>query len=153
VKGARATLRAGRRHAFSVLVAGSDQGERMRAAEALAGTLQADLLRIDLGRIDSRFIGEAEKNLRGIFAAAERAGAVLFFDEADALFGERAGVTDARDRYADLLVDRLLRDLKRHPGVVAWGMPGSGRARSSGRLKFDAVVRLRPEPDDDDRET
>jgi hypothetical protein len=150
VRGGRASVQAGRRRAFSVLIAGPDPGERLKAAEAVAGTLRVDLFRIDLSRVVSKFIGETESNLRRVFSAAERAGAVLFLDEADALFGKRSEVKDAHDRHADLVAEHLTQNLKAHPGVVAWGMPSDDRNPPPGRLTFDAVVRLRPDPTDPD---
>jgi len=141
----------GRRQAFSVLIAGSDRGERLKAADAVAGTLRADLYRIDLSQVVSKYTGETEANLRRIFAEAQQAGAVLFLDEADALFGRRSEVRDAHDRYANLVVEHLMQTLKDRPGVVAWGLSSNGRNRLPGRMTFDAVVRLRPEPPDPDR--
>ena len=73
-----------------------------------ASELEVDLYRVDLGRLVSKYIGETEKNLRLVFDSAERAGAVLLFDEADALFGTRTDVKDAHDRYANIEVGYLL---------------------------------------------
>jgi AAA+ superfamily predicted ATPase len=148
VRSARASVQAGRLRAFSVLIAGADPDERLKAAQAVAGTLRVDLFRIDLSRVVGKFIGETESNLRRAFSAAERAGAVLFFDEADALFGKRSEVKDAHDRYADLVAGHLTQNLKAHPGVVAWGMASDDRNPPPGRPTFDAVVRLRPDPTD-----
>ena len=88
------------------------------AAEILAGELGRDLLVVDLSRMVSKWIGETEKNLSAAFDAAERGGAVLFFDEADALFGKRTEVGDARDRYANLETAYLLARLERFEGVA-----------------------------------
>jgi SpoVK/Ycf46/Vps4 family AAA+-type ATPase len=78
------------------------------AAESLAGDLGLDLYRIDLSAAVSKYIGETEKNLRRIFDAAEQSGAILLFDEADALFGRRSEVSDSHDRYANIEVSYLL---------------------------------------------
>ena len=73
---------------------------------------------VPLATLVSKYIGETEKNLRTVFDAAERSGAVLFFDEADALFGERTDVKDAHDRYANLEMSYLLEQLESFRGVV-----------------------------------
>ncbi len=88
------------------------------AAEVLAHALHADLLVIDLARLVSKWIGETEKNLAAAFDQAEGTGAVLFFDEADALFGKRTEVSDAHDRYANIESAYLLARLERFDGVA-----------------------------------
>ncbi|HJQ69623.1 MAG TPA: ATP-binding protein [Blastocatellia bacterium] len=88
------------------------------SAEVLSHTLGVDLLIIDLSRIVSKWIGETEKNLATAFDAAERARSVLFFDEADALFGKRTEVTDAHDRYANLETAYLLTRLEQFEGMA-----------------------------------
>jgi SpoVK/Ycf46/Vps4 family AAA+-type ATPase len=141
----RAAVRSGRRGAFSVLVVGSDPRERAAAAEAVAAESGKDLFRIDLGRIVGRYIGGTDENLRRIFSAAERAGAILFLDEADALFGKRSDVKDAHDRYANLVMARLRRKLGAHRVMVVWGMRSSDPGGNPGTLRFDAVLYLRGE--------
>jgi hypothetical protein len=88
------------------------------SAEVLAHALEVDLLYVDISRVVSKWIGETEKNLAAIFEAAERALAVLFFDEADALFGKRTEVSDAHDRYANLETAYLLSRLERFEGLA-----------------------------------
>ena len=88
------------------------------AAEVLAGELGLDLFRIDLASIVSKYIGETEKNLRRIFDAAERCGAILLFDEADALFGKRTEVKDSHDRYANIEVSYLLQRMETYRGIA-----------------------------------
>src|SRR5206468_5752441 len=83
-----------------------------------ADALQQDLYRIDLSAVVSKYIGETEKNLASAFEEAERAGAVLFFDEADSLFGKRTEVKDAHDRYANLEVNYLLQRIETFTGLV-----------------------------------
>ena len=88
------------------------------AAEVVARALGLDLYRVDLSALVSKFIGETEKNLDRIFAAAEKTGGVLYFDEADALFGRRTDVKDSRDRHANAATDYLLAKIEAYDGIV-----------------------------------
>ena len=88
------------------------------AAEVIAGELGLDLFKIDLSSVVSKYIGETEKNLEEIFDAASAGNLVLFFDEADALFGKRSEVKDSRDRYANIEVSYLLQRLESYEGLV-----------------------------------
>jgi SpoVK/Ycf46/Vps4 family AAA+-type ATPase len=88
------------------------------AAEIIAGELGLDLYKIDLSGIVSKYIGETEKNLSRIFSEAETANAILFFDEADALFGKRSEVRDSHDRYANIEVGYLLQKMEEYEGIV-----------------------------------
>ena len=88
------------------------------AAEALAKRLGRDLLHVDLSAVVSRYIGETEKNLDRIFSDAAANGALLFFDEAEALFGKRTSVKDAHDRYSNIEVNFLLQRIEAYDGVV-----------------------------------
>ena len=88
------------------------------AAQVIARSLQLTLVRVDLSQVVSKYIGETEKNLEKVFIDAEATGALLFFDEADALFGKRTQVSDAHDRYANLETAFLLQRLESHPGIV-----------------------------------
>ena len=88
------------------------------AAEVLAGELRLDLYRIDLSSVVSKYIGETEKNLRRVFDAAEEGGAILLFDEADALFGKRSEVKDSHDRYANIEVSYLLQRMEAYRGLA-----------------------------------
>jgi SpoVK/Ycf46/Vps4 family AAA+-type ATPase len=94
------------------------QANAVIAAELLAVALGLALCRIDLSAVVSKYIGETEKNLRRVFAAAEESGAILFFDEADALFGKRGEVKDSHDRYANIDVSYLLQRIEEYAGVV-----------------------------------
>lgn len=86
--------------------------------------------RVDLDRVVSRYIGETEKNLAGLFDRAQERGEVLLFDEADALFGRRTTVQDSHDRYANLEISALIEQLARERGVeVRWERRGRGRRR------------------------
>jgi len=102
----------------TALFAGESGTGKTLAAEVLAGELGLDLYRIDLAATVSKYIGETEKNLRRLFAAAEASGAVLLFDEADALFGKRGDVKDAHDRYANLEVAYLLQRMESYRGLA-----------------------------------
>ncbi|MGF1521669.1 MAG: ATP-binding protein [Leptolyngbyaceae cyanobacterium] len=103
---------------ISALFAGASGTGKTLAAEVIAHELDLDLYRIDLSATISKYIGETEKNLRQIFDAAETGGAVLLFDEADALFGKRSEVTDARDRYANMEVAYLLQRIEAYRGLA-----------------------------------
>jgi SpoVK/Ycf46/Vps4 family AAA+-type ATPase len=103
---------------LSILFAGASGTGKTMAAEVLAGALGLDLYKIDLATVVSKYIGETEKNLAGIFAEAETANAILFFDEADALFGKRSEVRDAHDRYANIEIGYLLQRMETYEGVV-----------------------------------
>jgi SpoVK/Ycf46/Vps4 family AAA+-type ATPase len=100
-----------------LLVAPSRAGTTL-AARAVAAALSADLLRVDLSRVVSKWIGETEKHLAAVFDTAERTQAVLLLDEADALFGTRTEVSDAHDRYANLETAWLLQRIEEFEGVV-----------------------------------
>ena len=102
----------------TALFAGESGTGKTLAAEVLAAELALDLYRIDLAATVSKYIGETEKNLRRLFDAAEASGAVLLFDEADALFGKRGEVKDGHDRYANLEVAYLLQRMESYRGLA-----------------------------------
>jgi SpoVK/Ycf46/Vps4 family AAA+-type ATPase len=103
---------------ISVLFAGMSGTGKTMAAEVLAQELRLDLYRIDLSSVVSKYIGETEKNLRRVFDAAETGGAILLFDEADALFGKRSEVKDSHDRYANIEVSYLLQRMEAYRGLA-----------------------------------
>ncbi|MBH8578149.1 ATP-binding protein [Nostocaceae cyanobacterium CENA369] len=103
---------------ISALFAGESGTGKTMAAEVIANDLQLNLYRIDLSSVVNKYIGETEKNLRRLFDAAEDGGAILFFDEADALFGKRSEVKDSHDRYANIEVNYLLQRLEAYRGLV-----------------------------------
>nr|WP_281418547.1 ATP-binding protein [Ancylobacter oerskovii] len=103
---------------ISALFAGASGTGKTMAAEVLANDLGLDLYRIDLSQTVSKYIGETEKNLRIIFDAADDSGAVLLFDEADALFGKRSEVKDSHDRYANIEVSYLLQRMEAYRGLA-----------------------------------
>ncbi len=101
-----------------VLFVGSSGTGKAMAASAIAAELGVEVYRIDSARVLSKYIGETEKNLAQILDRAEAMRAVLLFDEADALFGKRTGVRDARDRYANVEVGYLLQRMQTYPGII-----------------------------------
>lgn len=103
---------------ISVLFAGESGTGKTLAAEVLASELKLDLYRIDLSAVVSKYIGETEKNLRRMFDSAEQGGAILFFDEADALFGKRSEVRDSHDRYANIEINYLLQRMEAFRGLA-----------------------------------
>jgi hypothetical protein len=104
--------------AVTALFAGASGTGKTLAAEVLASELDLDLYRIDLAGVVSKYIGETERNLRRVFDAAEEGGALLMFDEADALFGKRSEVKDSHDRYANIEVNYLLARIEDYRGVA-----------------------------------
>ena len=101
-----------------VLLAGPPGTGKSLSAEVLARELGVDLLVVDVSRVVSKWIGETEKNLSAVFEVAERAQAVLLFDEADALFARRTEVSDARDRYANMETAYLLARMESFEGLT-----------------------------------
>ncbi|MBK8902435.1 MAG: ATP-binding protein [Anaerolineaceae bacterium] len=102
----------------NALFSGPPGTGKTMAADIIACELGLDLYKIDLSTVVSKFIGETEKNLSRIFAEAETSNAILFFDEADALFGKRTEVRDAHDRYANLEISYLLQKMEQYTGIV-----------------------------------
>jgi hypothetical protein len=103
---------------ISALFAGDSGTGKTMAAEVIANELRLNLYRIDLSAVVSKYIGETEKNLRRLFDAAEDGGAILFFDEADALFGKRSEVKDSHDRYANIEINYLLQRMESYRGLA-----------------------------------
>jgi SpoVK/Ycf46/Vps4 family AAA+-type ATPase len=137
----------GRGTGVAALFAGGSGTGKTMAAQAVAGSLGLDLYQVDLASVVDKYVGEAEKRLAQIFAAAERLNCVLFFDEADALFGSRSAVQDARDRYANLEVSYLLQRLEQFDGLVvlATNLRGNLDPAFTRRLHF--ILHF-PEPDE-----
>ena len=103
---------------ISALFAGDSGTGKTMAAEVIANHLQLGLHRIDLSAVVNKYIGETEKNLRQLFDNAENGGAILFFDEADALFGKRSEVKDSHDRYANIEINYLLQRMENYRGLA-----------------------------------
>jgi AAA+ superfamily predicted ATPase len=102
---------------LNVLFCGPPGTGKTMAAEVIARELQVDLYKIDLSQVVNKYIGETEKNLDRIFAVAENSNAILFFDEADALFGKRSEIRDSHDRYANIEISYLLQKMEEYQGV------------------------------------
>jgi hypothetical protein len=129
---------------------GSGTGKTM-AVSVIAADLALDLYKIDLSMVVSKYIGETEKNLNRVFAEAQDSNAILFFDEADALFGKRSEVKDAHDRYANIETSYLLQRMEEHSGVVilASNMKHNMDEAFVRRMRF--ILRF-PLPSEEDRE-
>ena len=127
---------------ISALFAGESGTGKTMAAEVLANDLRLNLYRIDLSAVVSKYIGETEKNLRRLFDAAEDGGAILFFDEADALFGKRSEVKDSHDRYANIEINYLLQRMEAYRGlaILATNMKSALDTAFLRRLRF--IVQL-----------
>jgi SpoVK/Ycf46/Vps4 family AAA+-type ATPase len=110
-----------------ILFSGGTTAAHIQAAEALARDLGFGLFRVDLSAVISKFIGETEKNLGRVFDAAEAGGAILLFDEADALFGKRSEVKDSHDRFANLGVDYLLQRMEAFAGAAILAIKSTTR--------------------------
>jgi len=127
-----------------VLFTGKNRAGALVAAQTLARDLGKDLYRIDVSRVVSKYIGETEKNVSRVFDAAEKGDALLFFDEADALFGKRTEVKDSHDRYANIEVKYLLERIE------GFGSPAILSTNSRRRLdnaflrRFHVVIRVPP---------
>ena len=133
----------------TVLFSGPPGTGKTMAAEIIAGGLGLDLYRIDLSTIVSKYIGETEKNIERIFQEAEQSNAILFFDEADALFGKRSEVRDSHDRYANIEISYLLQRMEAYDGVtiLATNLRGNLDEAFTRRLQF-AVTFPFPEAED-----
>ncbi len=134
---------------LTALFAGPPGTGKTMAAQVLARQLDLDCYRVDLSRVVSKFIGETEKNLAQVFDEAEVGGAVLLFDEADALFGKRSEVKDSRDRYANLEVSYLLQRMESFDGVAVLATNRSTDIDEAFIRRFQITARFRlPTPDE-----
>ncbi len=141
-------LAAGR--GVTILFSGQPGTGKTMAAEVIAAELGLDLYKIDLSSVVSKYIGETEKNLERIFNEAESSNAILFFDEADALFGKRSEVHDAHDRYANIEISYLLQRMEAYDGVtiLATNLGANLDEAFTRRLQFAVDF---PFPDEADR--
>ena len=136
---------------LKVLFAGTSGTGKTMTAGVIAGDLGLDLYKIDLSGVVSKYIGETEKNLDRIFRAARSGNAILFFDEADALFGKRSEVKDAHDRYANIEVAYLLQKMEEHEGAVILASNLSKNIDNAFARRMHYVVEF-PVPDETYRE-
>jgi SpoVK/Ycf46/Vps4 family AAA+-type ATPase len=134
---------------ITALFAGESGTGKTMAAEVIANDLQLNLYRIDLSAVVSKYIGETEKNLRRLFDAAEDGGAILFFDEADALFGKRSEVKDSHDRYANIEINYLLQRMESYRGlaILATNMKSALDEAFWRRLRYVLEIRY-PGPEE-----
>src|SRR5262249_39756481 len=121
------------------------------ASRVLARELGLEIFRLDLATVVSKYIGETEKNLDRVFAAADGSNAILFFDEADALFGKRSEVKDAHDRYANIEVAYLLQKMESSPGAVTLATNYRHNIDQAFLRRLDFVIDF-PFPEPEDRE-
>jgi AAA+ superfamily predicted ATPase len=135
---------------LKVLFAGESGTGKTMAAQVLAAELGLELFRVDLATVVSKYIGETEKNLERIFTAADGSNAMLFFDEADALFGKRSEVSDSHDRYANIEVAYLLQRMEAYPGAVILATNFKRNIDDAFVRRLDFVVDF-PFPEAEDR--
>jgi AAA+ superfamily predicted ATPase len=136
---------------IAVLFSGASGTGKTMSAEVIARDLQLDLFRVDLARVVSKYIGETERNLSRIFSQTSSGNCVLFFDEADALFGKRTEVKDAHDRYANIEINYLLAEMDRYEGVIIIATNMKGNLDQAFIRRFSHVVEY-PLPDEGLRE-
>jgi len=127
---------------ISALFYGDSGTGKTMAAEVLANTLGVDLIKVDLSTVINKYIGETEKNLSRIFDLAEQDAGILFFDEADALFGKRSETKDAHDRHANIEVSYLLQRLEKFPGLVILSTNNRSHLDSAFNRRFTFITRF-----------
>ncbi|MCA6221399.1 ATP-binding protein [Photorhabdus antumapuensis] len=125
---------------ISALFYGESGTGKTMAAEIIAGHLGIDLIKVDLSTVVNKYIGETEKNIARIFDLAEADSGVLFFDEADALFGKRSETKDAQDRHANIEVSYLLQRLEDYPGLVILATNNRSHLDSAFNRRFTFIT-------------
>jgi AAA+ superfamily predicted ATPase len=140
-----------RTQGLKVLFAGDSGTGKTMSAQVLAAELGLEMFRVDLATVVSKYIGETEKNLDRIFGAAEGSNAILFFDEADALFGKRSEISDSHDRYANIEVAYLLQKMEAYPGAVILATNYRRNIDDAFVRRLDFVIDY-PFPEAEDRE-
>lgn len=128
------------RGGVTALFSGASGTGKTMAAEVIANSLDSELYRIDLSTLVSKYIGDTEKNLSRVFIKAEGSGAVLLFDEADALFGKRTEVKDSHDRYSNVEVSYLLQRLEAYAGLSILTTNRRGEIDTAFVRRFSFVV-------------
>ncbi|MPY24376.1 ATP-binding protein [Shewanella sp. YLB-07] len=127
---------------ISTLFYGDSGTGKTMAAEVIAKQLNVDLIKVDLASVVDKYIGETEKHLARIFDLAEADAGVLFFDEADALFGKRSAVNDSKDRHANIEVAYLLQRLESHPGLVILSTNNRSHLDDAFSRRFTFITRF-----------
>ena len=125
---------------YRALFYGAPGTGKTLTASLLGKTSNRDVYRVDLSLVVSKYIGETEKNIEKVFGLAEDKGWILFFDEADALFGKRTNVKDAHDRYANQEVSYLLQRIENHPGVVILSSNLKGNIDEAFTRRFQSII-------------
>jgi len=125
---------------FRVLFSGPPGTGKTLTASLLGKYTKCDVFRIDLSLVVSKYIGETEKNLSKLFDRAENEDWILFFDEADALFGKRTGVRDAHDKYANQEVSYLLQRIESHSGLVILATNMKNNIDSAFTRRFNSII-------------
>lgn len=137
-------------YGVTALFSGSPGTGKTMAAEVIAKVLELDVFKIDLSGMVSKYIGETEKNLEKVFAEAESTSAILFFDEADAIFGKRSEVKDAHDRYANIETSYLLQRMEAYDGVTILSTNLRANLDEAFTRRMQVIVDF-PFPDDEQR--
>lgn len=135
---------------LNVLFAGPPGTGKTMTAEVVSNELRLDLYKIDLSQVVSKYIGETEKNLHQIFLEAQTSNAILFFDEADALFGKRSEVKDAHDRYANIEIGYLLQKMEEYDGIAILATNLRQHLDEAFVRRMHVIVEF-PFPDEEDR--
>lgn len=135
---------------LNVLFSGHPGTGKTMAAEVIAGELHLDLYKIDLSQVVNKYIGETEKSLNRIFSEAQASSSILFFDEADALFGKRTEVKDSHDRYANIEVSYLLQKMEEYDGIAILATNLRQNMDEAFLRRMQFIVEL-PFPDEESR--
>lgn len=125
------------------LLTGTDGTGKTLAASWISTNIGTDLYRVDLSSVASKYIGETEKNLDRAFNSTNESGLVLFFDEADALFGKRSEIEDAHDRYANIEISYLLERLEQHGGIIVLSTSSSDHIDEVFLRLIDVIVEIK----------
>ena len=125
-----------------ILFAGSVKGKKL-AAKLIGKQNSLDVYRIDLASVVSNYIGETEKNLDKLFQTAIDKNWILFFDEADALFGKRTSVKDAHDRYANQNMSHLIQQINKYPGLIIFSTKNNDDSNAEYPIHLDSVIHFK----------
>jgi SpoVK/Ycf46/Vps4 family AAA+-type ATPase len=135
-------LKPKKKQGYKVLFDGPSEINKKSTAEMLGREFNKETFRIDLSSVVSKYIGETEKKLEAIFKKAESKNAILYFDEADALFGKRTDVKDSHDKYANIEVSYLLQRIEEYPGIVILAGNLKGNIDDAFIRRFQTVVQF-----------